>query len=327
MGINLSLERYGVVYIVGVGRSGTSLLQAMLAAHPEISYLPETSFIRRFVTSFKLKSVFKKKGRIGVLDILSADEPFSRLGIDPKLLISIFEDSENQDVSIYKAILNFYKSEGVAWLGDKDPRLVEYLPLVKKLLPNSNIIHIIRDPRDVLVSKKKAAWSMNSHVWKHVFANRVQFLLGTLTGSKYFSHRYQEVIYEDILNNPKTTLSTICGNMGIDFNENMLAFNKAAKKLISSTESSWKKETMGPLLVTNKNKWKYQLSPKEIELVQRCCGDALRRGQYELQEYKGDFSLTEKCWLICGELMIKLLSKPYVFYRLHKVKKTCANLN
>ena len=35
--------------IVGVGRSGTSLLQSMLAAHSGIVMMPETSFIRRYL--------------------------------------------------------------------------------------------------------------------------------------------------------------------------------------------------------------------------------------------------------------------------------------
>ncbi|MFG0253297.1 MAG: sulfotransferase family protein, partial [Phycisphaerales bacterium JB038] len=38
----------GVFFIVGTGRSGTTLLQAMLASHPRLAIPPETKFFQRW---------------------------------------------------------------------------------------------------------------------------------------------------------------------------------------------------------------------------------------------------------------------------------------
>ena len=49
-----------------------------------------------------------------------------------------------------------YSDKNKYWVGDKDPRLTEFLPIVKSLYSMAIVVNIIRDPRDVLVSKKQA---------------------------------------------------------------------------------------------------------------------------------------------------------------------------
>ena len=38
-----------IIFIIGVGRSGTTLLQSMLHSHSEIHFSPETHFVKRFL--------------------------------------------------------------------------------------------------------------------------------------------------------------------------------------------------------------------------------------------------------------------------------------
>jgi len=67
-----------MIFIIGLGRSGTSLLQSILNAHSEIAFLPETHFLRKYVFPGKLKN----KSDVEIKTILKNDEHYKRAGID-----------------------------------------------------------------------------------------------------------------------------------------------------------------------------------------------------------------------------------------------------
>ncbi len=317
---------YQLVFIVGVGRSGTSLLQAMFAAHPLVSCLPETAFLRRYVATGTLQSAFEAGGEAAIIDILQKDEVFARTGLDAaELLSKVLPASGSLDAAIYKELVSSYAGEG-KWVGDKDPRLIEFLPLVKALFPHAHIINIVRDPRDVLASKKKAAWSRGGHVWKHVFANRVQLAMGRRNGPQLFGDNYHEIIYEELITSPKAVLTNLCEQLEMPFDEPMLSFGKAAKNLISKSEMSWKKETLGPLLKGNKGKWKGALAPREIILTETCCHKEMNLHRYSPDHRFHKLSLIDRLWVSVGAITIKTLTHPYKFFRIRMVGRTCKRL-
>ena len=112
----------------------------------------------------------------------------------------------------------------------------------------------------MLASKKKAAWSRHRSVLAHVFANRVQLRAGRRDGPRLFGSRYHEVVYEELLANPRAVLHDLAGRLGLDYEEGMLAFGGAAEALVSADELAWKRETLGPLLAANAGKWRRDLS-------------------------------------------------------------------
>ena len=81
-------------------------------------------------------------------------------------------------------MIAFAEARGKPRVGDKDPRCIEFLPLLARHWPAAHVVHVIRDPRAVLASKKKAAWSRHRSVVTHVFANRVQLRAGRCDGQR-----------------------------------------------------------------------------------------------------------------------------------------------
>lgn len=302
---------------MGVGRSGTSLLQSMFATHPKINSITETSFVRRYLVSGRLRKLYKKGSIELIRKILDQDEKFSRLGVNTKKLDYITDSSQaTPEYNFYLRIIKSVFKMDFTFLLDKDPKLIEFLPVLKKNFPEAIILHIIRDPREVLLSKKNAMWSKSGHVWKHVFANRIQLKFGRYFGPKLFGENYHEIFYEDLIKKPKKTLSQLCIKLGLDYDDSMLSFQVTAKELVSSDEMSWKKETIGPLLENNYEKWKSKLSHIEIKLTESCCSDAITAGHYEADKRNNPHqSLMEYFWLLAGTIIIKLATYPYLFYR------------
>src|SRR5699024_9064559 len=165
--------------------------------------------------------------------------------------------------------------------GDKDPKLIEYISGTAMLWSESKFIHRVRDPRDVLLSKKKAAWSKGKPSWYHIFANDVQLKMGEWQGHKLTGKRYVNGTYEDVVADQDETLARRRACLGSELAASMLSFQKTAKDLITDEETQWKKETMGPLLKNNTGKWNGKLEPWEVALTEPLCQQAFEIGRYQ----------------------------------------------
>lgn len=322
------MKSSGQIFIIGVGRSGTSLLQSMFAAHPDISYLPEISFLRRFVYLSRLEKLYRKSGKSEVKQCLEQDGHFSRTKIDAQDMIDavLLQSGDQLDVAVYKELLVRYQTRNKNWIGDKDPKMTEFLPILKKILPEVHVLHIFRDPRDVVLSKKKADWSKDRHVWEYIFSNRIQFRMAHDFGKKLFGNRYHEIHYERLITSPEEILIDLCSDIGISFSQKMLCFGDAAQKLVSEKEMQWKKETFGPLLHENKNKWKKSLPLKEIRLTELCCHEGMQHGGYPPDDRAHLLGLKEKLWIMIGYFVIVIVSKPYILFRIFMVHRACKRI-
>lgn len=299
----------------------------MLAAHPAVAYMPETSFLRRYVATGALDALFASDGEGDVIAVLEKDAVFARSGLNVTSLVQQTLTTDGLlDAAIYRAMVRAKTSDEQPWVGDKDPRLIEYLSVVGNVFSDAQVVNIIRDPRDVLASKKKAAWSSGGHVWKHIFANRIQLKLGCMEGPRLFKDQFHEIIYEELISSPREVLGALCRKIGLPFDDAMLSFGEAAKELVSKSELGWKKETFGPLLKDNKEKWKKSLPPREIVLTEICCGEAMAIGNYAPDDRKHKFSFSDRLWIMAGATVIKLGTFPYMVYRNFVVARACKRL-
>ena len=191
------------IAIVGVGRSGTTLLMSMLNAHPEIAFPPEFHYINQHLARKPNAPIEEAISR------LQNDSRFQRLQIDLEDVIRPFRGGQLFSMAeLYKAILRYYATaQNVNIIGDKAPKYVEYLPTIKQIFPDAKIIHLIRDPRDVYLSRTKADWSAErTDVLQHL-AYRAQYDLGCHQGEKLFGNNYIPIQYENLLTQPETELT------------------------------------------------------------------------------------------------------------------------
>ena len=263
------------VFIVGVGRSGTSLLQSMLNAHSKISFMPETHFLRKYV--FKSSVIVNSKNIDYIIETLNNDDDYLRAKIPAIEIVKI----GMQYVDIYDALLDVYlKRKGKEIIGDKDPRNIDFLPRLNALYPEGKVIHMIRDPRDVVLSRTKADWSKGRPFYLHAYMYITQMKRGRRHGKERYGSNYTEIFYEDLIGDPVKVLNELCTFLDVNFEENMLDFSKSAIELVDKSEMQWKKETFGPLLVGNKNKWKEELNEQQIGLIQCVCEPVFNKDMY-----------------------------------------------
>lgn len=287
-----------LLFITGVGRSGTSLLQSMLNAHPEVNIPPETHFFKRYILPNLLKNQWPDTSQ------LKDDKYLKRLPETSRHQLIRSLSGERGDLS--KAFTSFLAGDGPhAVIGDKDTEYMRYLPHLKKVYPDSFLLHIKRDPRDVIASRKKAEWSKNRSVEFH--AAEYQYYIKKLCreGPELFTRRYFELKYEDLLHHPQNTLQPVLTELGLNFSENMLDFQNNSKNLVAQDEKAWKQNLNKPLLTNNFDKWMQELTEKEVGIIQSGLEDYFRANNYTLSSAQASIGAVVKRELIKGLFIAK----------------------
>ena len=166
------------------------------------------------------------------------------------------------------------KGEGKARWGDKTPYYSLHVPLIKKMFPDAQILHIMRDGRDCALSMLGRGKDLDIHniyqaatIWKQYVD------AGQAAGRLLDSSQYYEFHYEDLLQNPSESVSGICDFLGEDFSESVINFRKAS---CSGKTPLLQK----PIQTGNSGKWKNRMSTRQIRVFEYIAGDTLAANGY-----------------------------------------------
>ncbi|MEO1696038.1 MAG: sulfotransferase [Planctomycetota bacterium] len=263
------------IVVCGVGRSGTSLLHSMLNAHPSLAFPPETHFFRRYVAADGARRRIAAGTVHAFAHELSGDEDFARAGVPPGEVLADEADGAIDTARVYGRVLErIARAAGKPRVGDKDPRCIDFIPALAEALPTARVVHVVRDPRAVVLSRTKAAWSASRPWWAHALLAQEQLRRGRREGRALFGEGYLEVRYERLLADPEGELTRICDHCGVEYRAEMLDFGASARALVGEREMSWKRETLGPLLTGNDEKWRAQLPAEQVAFVEAVCVEA-----------------------------------------------------
>lgn len=255
-----------IIFVIGRGRSGTTLLNKVLSAHPQIGFIcNEYDYFFWFWKNHHLYDYFggEKYWRMA-LDFLKSPEMQDAencLRKEDFLIIDNFHDW------LY-ALLAAY-CPGKEYVGVKVSDLIlENCEMIKAEFKEAYCLHIIRDPRDVYLSVKKMPIKDNpfycTKYWKEVI-DGVSLLSKTTAG-------YWEVRYEQLIKFPEQEIRAICDNLGVPFADQMLRFNK----YISSSDRLPDHPLLRQSFVAdNCNKWRAELSSEELFLIYAACQDKM----------------------------------------------------
>ena len=133
------------VFLVGFPRSGTTLLENVLAAHPEVEAMEERDCLSDAIAAF-----------------VAPPDGLQRLAALPP---------QSEELAEFRAAYWARASEeGFApkrkVFIDKLPLNLLYLPLVAKLFPDAKILFALRDPRDVVLSCFRRRFVMSQHMYE-----------------------------------------------------------------------------------------------------------------------------------------------------------------
>lgn len=289
------------IFIGGAPRSGTSLLQAIFNQHSECTSPPESHIKETFVYSATTKKSKSLSDHKSLLDFLKSDKWIPRLNIDPQSILNQFPEG-SAATELFTLYMEAYAArEGKTILVEGAPFNIWFMKKLHVDFPGCYILHIVRDPRDVVMSTMKAHYNTNIDFPLENIAGQYMesYLQGPRFGGKYYGERYIKIYYEDLVSHPEETIRYMCNRLGIQFEEAMLSFQESSGK-VAATEEAWKANLAKPFIKDNFNKWKTEMKPEEIIRVEYICSEFFEKEKehYQLSEFsKGSWTAVQKALL------------------------------
>ena len=239
------------IFIVGVARSGTTLLQSMLAAHPLINSFPETHFFTKFSKNkiIRFFSFVSKKENQNVLSYLKKNNYDNNVSFVPKYTFSK-KKWVKQVLNVLDLISNNAKKQ--IWV-EKTPMHLYYTDLICSVDENVTFIHVIRNGKDNVASLFEASNKYPQHFRQNKLSdciNRYKKEIKISKSNKY-SKNHIFVRYESIIKEPKKTLLNLFSKLNIEYDDRVLDYKKHVAKLIN-TEEKWKIKNSNDLSFSNK---------------------------------------------------------------------------
>ncbi len=264
-----------LVFVFGSPKSGTTWVQMLLNAHPEVSCPPEHNFMHIWNG---LRELLEKYNRL----LNYSDEITARQGA------VLFEKDDLEYLFgevIKRAALKGARGRKVKWYGLKDNHFVAWLSLVDKLFPQARIISPVRDPRSVVLS----GWHFNSRIDPSFRATRgrTQEIWAQDMGSIWrrdlealleFEQKYPGKIlivrYEDLRKEPFKEMCRIFEFLEVKRDE------KTLKRVIERTR--FEKFKDGRFFRrAGIDDWKRELSPQAILTIERINSDLMKKFDYQ----------------------------------------------
>ncbi len=309
------------IFIIGVGRSGTTLIQSMLNTHSMITFPPETHFVRNHLANQKEHQILSKGKYEEFLNILTNDGDLAKIDLDIK---KIFNKETKKITELYYSVLKTYlEKQNKQFIGEKDPKNLEYLKIIKSTFPDAKILHIIRDPRDVILSRVKADWTKYKSKRYHSLIYRLQYDKAIKDGKTIFDENYFSFQYEKLITDPESMLRKICKFLEVEYESGMLSFYKQSSDIIKGTEQKWKEKCFTPVDGKNLNKWEKKLTDKEIYYIQKITTPVFKEGLYDRKKVKkpGLFVRINTFFIRMSLIFLKPLYHLYYDIKYFQVKR------
>lgn len=280
-------------FIVGIGGSGTTLLNNILNKHQDLHCLPEANFLVFFLHHFKQQRGFSEADIELIfqqIHIYAFSHPFVGWEFDEDTVKAQIKalckaTPELSYLDLCKHIYAFFRVSGqdksqASVLIDKNPGYTIYLDKLAALSPGSKFIWLIRDYRANALSRKQSVHVTPPHAaynamrWKRF--NQI-----ALSFHKKHPEKILLVKYEDLVHDSDNTTSRIYQFLGVEAigvreteipvpeNINDFLVQKRHEQRMIKKYSDLSK----PINTERVESWKKELSSDEIAFCDRICGD------------------------------------------------------
>jgi hypothetical protein len=288
-------------FVVGIARSGTTLLRLMLDAHPQLTIPPETHFLPQL---FKYFDQWVEQGVEGdelrgrAMALIEAhprwgDMPLRAEEVERRM-------AQHDPLTAGDAARSFYEAYAahvgkLRW-GDKSPPYTWKARRIQAALPEARFVHLIRDGRDVALSLSEVSWGPGdvqaaAAKWVDELGRARRRSRRLLPGT------YMEVRYEDLVADPEPPLRQVVEFVDLPWDAGMLDYHHRAEErmqdvvrdfhplgggTITAEERQRQHELVSsPPSASRVGRWRTEMSPEDRQTFESIAGDLLRELGYE----------------------------------------------
>jgi Sulfotransferase family len=280
-------------FIVGVARSGTTLLRLMLDAHPEMAIPPETHFIPKVIKACDRAD----DPHEAVFELLTAHRRWPDYGLDANQLRERLD--RIAPLSAGDALRAFYglyaEKQGKPRWGDKSPSYVRRMRRVASALPEAHFVHLVRDGRDVALSQVEVDFGPDQIA--DAARDWVEGIEKAHRQARRLRH-YTEVRYEDLVTDPERPLRSVCEFVRLRWDPAMLAYHAGAEERMAEVTRDFERGE-GPAIPATvrasrhtrvaeppqrerAGRWRTDMSPSDRATFEGIAGEQLAKLGYKV---------------------------------------------
>jgi len=227
------------IFIVGFPRSGTTMLEQMLDAHPNLRSMDERTHLAELADRIADMPGMRYPDDLGRLDEAACAS-----------LRAIY----------WSRVAETVRLDVGQRLVDKNPLNVLHLPLIRRLFPNARILLALRHPCDVVLSCYMQGFRLPAFV---VLCSTLERLARGYANTMRIWDRHAKLLeptwlsvrYEDVVAEPESALGRVARFIGIDDITPMLAFDAHARRKGHIATPSYS-QVVEPLNATAVNRWR-----------------------------------------------------------------------
>jgi hypothetical protein len=265
--------------LLGVSRSGTTLLRVVLDRSPGLA-IPDESFFVPLLARRNGRTIDAER----FLDDVSRIPTIRDWGLSPGDVAGRLREGMPTGDAIGAIFDAYAEAAGKPRWGDKTPMYMRHLDLLEELFPEAQYVHLVRDGRDAALSFLQMPEGTFTRTWAHP-RTPVQFAClwrkevggARALGRRAGSARYHEVSYEELVADAETAVRGICAFAAIPFETAMLDYTRS----VDVSAKPHQQRLLTPP-TTGVRSWREDMSAADVAAFDAVAGDLLGDLGYEV---------------------------------------------
>lgn len=291
------------VFVAGLERSGTSLLYALLASHPNIAMTRRTNLWTHFYDQYGDLADPANLDRC--LDAMMRYKRVVKLDPDEARLRSDFALGPRTYARLFALLEEQYAQRaGRPRWGDKSLNTERYADAIFAAYPGARILHMMRDPRDRYASSQTRWQVRRGGVGAGTAEWRWSARLA-LRNQRRYPDRYRVVRYETLAAAPELTMRDICGFIGEPYTPAVLEMRGAELFRDRGANSSYGARAAGVISTDSIGRYRTVLSQRQIAFIEAIGGRAMRKLGYDTEEV--ELSHQDRVKFLVADLPLELV--------------------
>ena len=271
----------------------------MLDSHPELAVPPETHFIPALFEEMKKARLAEERlTPDGVTDFLVGHRRWGDFGLGADELRVRLSQVKMRPKFVLRAFYGLYaEKQGKPRFGDKTPGYVKQMGMIQRALPEARFIHLIRDGRDVALSRddRSDAEELTIERLALIWKRRISRARGQIPRLDH----YMEIRYEDLVHDPEPALRKVCEFIELSYDPAMLDYHERSGERLQEIARDLDDDDGGALrpaaerlkahsLVTEApredrvERWRELMPPEDVATFEAIAGDLLEELGYSL---------------------------------------------
>ncbi len=250
----------GRLFVVGCARSGTTLLQSLLAAHPAVLSFPETAVFSHLLSPVvpgqTRQITVHRRTQLCYRQATALLNGVARRDLEQ--LLPIRSQSIRQFVDGFVAMLDrLTLDKGKSWWVEKTPGNICFVPEILALVPGAKFIAIVRDGRQNVA----ALYDMGRKYPDWAAYRNLDLAIEAWNSSARYAHLLRNmpevriIRLEGLLSDTEAVVKEVCQFLGLPFTRDMIDCRAQAAGAVITAREPWKADVLTPLRSAGEDKF------------------------------------------------------------------------